>query len=130
MLAAIGILLISKQIPLLVGYDKPDFWRKELFNIITFTHGFQYVNDLYHHTSFAAVLVSSLSIIVLVIWKKYLWKKIPFIPASFITVLFGVLLTLFFKNYFPSIGLKPEQFVSVPQELFSQLKFPDFSKIF
>src|SRR6267154_347264 len=47
MLAAIGILLISKQIPLLVGYDKPDFWRKELFNIITFTNGFQYVNDLY-----------------------------------------------------------------------------------
>ena len=26
MLAAIGIILISKQIPLLIGYDQPDFW--------------------------------------------------------------------------------------------------------
>src|SRR6187399_2286815 len=30
MLAAIGIILISKQIPLLMGYDKADFWTKEL----------------------------------------------------------------------------------------------------
>lgn len=29
MLAAIGIILISKQIPLLLGYDKADFWTKE-----------------------------------------------------------------------------------------------------
>src|SRR5690242_10383308 len=41
MLAAIGIILMSKQIPLLLGFDKPDFWRNELFNIITFNHGFQ-----------------------------------------------------------------------------------------
>ena len=33
MLAAIGIILISKQIPLLLGYDKADFWTKELFNV-------------------------------------------------------------------------------------------------
>src|SRR5437016_7025300 len=31
MLAAIGIILMSKQIPLLIGYNKPDFWTKELF---------------------------------------------------------------------------------------------------
>src|SRR6185436_10709549 len=47
MLAAIGILLISKQIPLLVGYDKPDFWRNELFNILTFNHSFKLFSELY-----------------------------------------------------------------------------------
>src|SRR6187431_3717925 len=41
MLAAIGIILISKQIPLLIGYDQPDFWQEELFNLLTFHHGFE-----------------------------------------------------------------------------------------
>ncbi|HLG34731.1 MAG TPA: SulP family inorganic anion transporter [Bacteroidia bacterium] len=130
MLVAIGIILISKQIPLLVGYDKPDFWSKELFNIITFSNGFEYVNDLYHHTSFAAVLISSLSLLVLFLWRKFLWKKIPFLPSSFITVLFGVLLTMLFNNYFPAVRLSAEQFVSVPQDIFSQIRFPDFNALF
>jgi MFS superfamily sulfate permease-like transporter len=130
MLAAIGIILISKQIPLLVGYDKPDFWRKELFNIITFTNGFEYVNDLYHHTSFAVILISSFSLLMLITWKKYLWNKIPFLPASFITVLFGILLSHVLTSYFPGIQLKSGQFVSVPRGIFSQVKFPDFSNVF
>src|SRR5690606_3099006 len=48
MLAAIGILLISKQIPFLLGYDEPDFWTRELFNVISFNHGFSHVKNLYH----------------------------------------------------------------------------------
>jgi MFS superfamily sulfate permease-like transporter len=130
MLAAIGIILISKQIPLLIGYDKPDFWQKELFNIITLSHGFNYITDLYYHTSFSAVLISSFTLIVLFTWKKYLWNKVPFIPASFIAVLFGVFITLFVKNYFPSIHLNPQQFVFVPENIFTQIQFPDVSKLF
>lgn len=36
MLTAIGIILISKQVPAFIGYDKPDFWSNEFFNIISF----------------------------------------------------------------------------------------------
>lgn len=43
MLAAIGIILMAKQVPLLLGYDKADFWTKELFNIISFDNTFQHV---------------------------------------------------------------------------------------
>src|SRR6187399_2244410 len=58
MLTAIGIILISKQVPLLIGYNQPDFWRNELFNILTFKNGFKDINDLYHHTSIGAVTIS------------------------------------------------------------------------
>src|SRR4030095_1410841 len=51
MLAAIGIILISKQIPLLLGYDKADFWTKELFNVISFRNAFDNVKDIYNHSS-------------------------------------------------------------------------------
>ncbi len=58
MLSAIGIILISKQIPPLIGYDKPEFWTNEFFNILTFNHAFRNVHDLYYHTSAGAIIIS------------------------------------------------------------------------
>lgn len=130
MLTAIGIILISKQIPLLVGYDKPDFWTNELFNILTFNHGFQHINDLYYHTSAGVIIIAALSFVVLILWKKTVGKKIPFIPTSFITVLAGVLLAFLFKNYVQIFQLKPSQFITIPENIFSQIKFPDFNALF
>jgi MFS superfamily sulfate permease-like transporter len=130
MLAAIGIILISKQVPLLVGYDKPDFWTNELFNILTFNHGFEHISDLYYHTSAAVITIALLSLCILILWRKYFFTRIPFIPASFITVLSGIILAICFKNYFPSLLLKPSQFVNVPQNIFSQIKFPRFDAMF
>ncbi|MFI5218731.1 MAG: SulP family inorganic anion transporter [Bacteroidia bacterium] len=130
MLAAIGIILISKQIPLFIGYDKPDFWTNEFFNILTFHHAFEHIGSLYHHTSAAAILTGTFSMGVLIVWRKSAAKKIPFIPASFITVLAGVLIAWFFQNTFSSFHLKPTQFVNVPKNIFSEIKFPDFNSLF
>ncbi len=61
MLTAIGLLLISKQIPLLIGYDQPDFWTNELFNIIKLNNTFSHIDSLYKHTSAGAIIIASLS---------------------------------------------------------------------
>ena len=129
MLAAIGIILISKQIPLLIGYDQPDFWRNELFNIITFHHGFEQINHLYHSISAGAIIIALSSLGVLILWKKFA-KKFSFLPASFVTVLFGVLLAIVFVNFIPSLQLSNEQFVRISGNLFSQVKFPNLNSIF
>jgi len=130
MLSAIGIILISKQIPPLIGYDKPEFWTNELFNIITLNHAFRNVHDLYEHTSSGAIIITTFSLLFLIGWKKYLAQKLSFLPASFLVVLLSIFISLFLKTYLPSYQLAPSQFVSIPIDIFSSIKFPDISLLF
>ncbi len=130
MLTAIGIILISKQVPAFIGYDKPDFWSNELFNILSFKNVWSNVDSLYKHSSAGVIVIALLSIILLYAWKNTLAKKIDFLPTSFITVLFGVLLAFIFQKYVPQLALKPGQYVNVPKDIFSQIRFPQFNALF
>lgn len=129
MLAAIGLILISKQIPLLIGYDQPDFWRDELFNIITFRHGFDQIDNLYARMSAGAFIIATFSLLFMRVWKQTMARKISFLPTSFVTVLVGSLLALFFDAFIPGLALRPSQFVILPEDAFSQFRFPQFSAV-
>jgi MFS superfamily sulfate permease-like transporter len=91
---------------------------------------FKNIESLYTHTSAGSIVIASLTLLFLIVWKRTLAKKITFLPASFVTVLFGVLLAIVIKNYFPSLHLSSSQFVNVPENIFSQIKFPDYSVLF
>lgn len=130
MLAAIGIILISKQIPAFIGYDKPDFWSNEFFSIISFKNVWSNAGSLYKHSSAGVIIIAMCSIILLYVWKKTLAKRISFLPTSFITVIFGIALALFFKYDIPQLALKPTQFVTLPHDIFSQTRFPKFDALF
>jgi MFS superfamily sulfate permease-like transporter len=130
MLAAIGIILISKQIPFLLGYDKADFWSKELFNILSLDHAFAHVKNIYEHSSAGALTIAVLSLGLLVIWKPAFVRKLSFLPASFMVVLFGVVMALLFRNFMPALALSQSQFVNVPDNMFSEIKLPDYQSVF
>ncbi|HUR31883.1 MAG TPA: SulP family inorganic anion transporter [Saprospiraceae bacterium] len=130
MLAAIGIILITKQVPLVLGYDQPDFWSNEFFNILTFNHLFENVEQLYRHTSAGAIVISVISFLVLVFWKKYLSQKIKFLPTSFVTVLIAVVLAWLINRYSPFLSIEKDQFVHIPDGIVSQIHLTDFAKAF
>src|SRR6186997_925158 len=69
MLTAIGIILISKQVPLLIGYNQPDFWTNELFNILTFDHAFQHIDSIFHSVNAGAIVISIICFAILIFWK-------------------------------------------------------------
>jgi MFS superfamily sulfate permease-like transporter len=130
MLAAIGILLISKQIPLALGYDQPDFWTSgflQLFSSGKISSSFQTLNQ---HITKGAIIIALVSLILLVIWQQPFAKKLKVIPAPLVVVVAGILLALAFDNWIPSLSLKSNQLVSIPENVFASIRFPDFTKLF
>jgi MFS superfamily sulfate permease-like transporter len=130
MLAAIGIILISKQIPLAIGYDKPDFWTSGfpvLFSPQNFLGNFKNFNL---HIARGAIVITVLSLLVLVLLQKPFAQKIKMIPAPLVVVIVGVILSFLFTNSVTGYSLKQTQLVNIPSNLFAGISFPDFSKLF
>lgn len=123
LLAAIGIILIIKQVPHAVGYDrtiqgegKSSF--SDLLNILPFI-------------SWGAIIISLLSIFIMIYWDKTPMKKIKFFPASLFVVVLGVLLNMFFQHSFPSIAIHSAHLVNIPAftGINSLFTFPNFQAI-
>lgn len=130
MLAGIGVLLISKQVPLLLGYDKPDFWRNEFFNLLTFDHIVGNLRSLYRHTSAGAIVIAVVSFVILFTWKKYLSRKITIVPTSFVTVVCASLMAWLINQNTGSFHIGVDQFVNIPHDLTASLHWIDFSLLF
>jgi MFS superfamily sulfate permease-like transporter len=45
-------------------------------------------------------------------------------------VICGIFLAIAFQNLIPALALKPTQYVSIPENIFSQIKFPNFHAAF
>jgi MFS superfamily sulfate permease-like transporter len=88
------------------------------------------LKNIYYHSSKGAIVIAIASLALLIVWKKTMAKKIPFIPTSFLVVVFGTLLAFLFQQFIPSLALKPQQFVNLPSNLFSDIKLPDYRSIF
>ncbi|MCK9480319.1 MAG: SulP family inorganic anion transporter [Bacteroidia bacterium] len=130
MLAAIGIILISKQIPLAIGYDQPDFWTSgflHLFSPDNLLGNFDHFN---RNITRGAILITIVSLIVLVVLQQPFAKKLKVIPAPLLVVVFGIVANIIFTNASSSFSLKETQLVNIPSNVFSNISFPDFTKLF
>ena len=130
MLAAIGILLISKQIPLAMGYDQPDFWTSGFPQLFTSKNFFGNIEIFNLHMTRGALLISAVSVIVLLLLQQPFAKKLKVIPAPLLIVVLGIITNLIFTRAVSGFSLKQTQLVSIPSNIFSDIIFPDFSKLF
>ena len=120
LLAAIGIILILKQIPHAFGYDKDaegDFTFFQADGENTFSELFSIIDFL----TPGALIISLLSIAILVFWDKTPLKKFKFFPAALFIVLFGVALNQFFIGYVPTLVIGESHLVSLPPFDFGNL---------
>lgn len=136
MLAAIGLTLILKEIPHLVGYDK-DFMGDEAFLQSDGENTFSEILNAFDYVSMGAIIIAVLSLAVLILFDRPFMKRIAlfkFVPGALIVVVMGVLLNQLFISSFPHLAMGGEHLVSLPvAESFNDIKgffmFPDFSAL-
>ena len=136
MMAAIGIILILKQIPHLLGYDK-DFEGDEDFIQADGRNTFTELLDASGFTSISAIAVGVLGLALMFSWG-YLLRKSQrirkFLPAPLIVVLLGILINEIVAAYWPAHAIGPAHLVDLPAisgiaDLGSEFRFPAFGSI-
>lgn len=130
LLAAIGITIVLKQIPHLVGHDADPvgelaFQQPDHEN--TFSELAAMFNDLHPGTT----IIGLVSIAVLVVWNRYTPLKKSFLPAPLVVVGLGVGLSLLFRQIGDPWEIQASHLVQVPVagnlfDFVGFLRMPDF----
>lgn len=132
LLAAIGVILILKQIPHLFGYDANpigDFAFQQLDKMNTFSE----LKRIVGNTSSGATTIGLLSLAVLVIWDGWKLLKHSVVPAPLVVVLLGVGISLLFRRLGLQWDIEQRHMVQVPvasslSEFIGFIQWPDFAQ--
>lgn len=130
MLAAIGILLLSKQIPLVLGYDQPDFWTSgfpELFSPDHFPGNLSSFNE---HISRGAMIIAGASFAVAFAFRQKFAKRFQILPVPLLVVITGILTNWILQGAASSLSLKETQTVSLPENVFGSFVTADLTQLF
>jgi MFS superfamily sulfate permease-like transporter len=130
MLAAIGIILISKQIPIALGYSLPNFWTSGFLEFLTlenYKHNLSGISEIVHE---GVLLISVVSFAILIILKQPFAKKLQKVPAPLIAVLAGVALSLILPFIHPKLAVNSKHLVYLPSNFLAGITFPDLTHIF
>jgi len=119
MLAAIGIIIILKQIPYLVGYDPLfiddlEFRQQDGFN--TFTALWAMLQSI----NWTIVFISLVSLTVIIVWDKFFAarkKYLSTIPGSLLAVMAGVGIAFLAANVSWLTDLGSHHHVQIPTDL-------------
>lgn len=123
MLAAIGILIILKQIPHAIGFDA-DYFGDESFFQIDGDNTFSAINHALSSLTPGAVVIVIASLLILLSWDRF-FSKTPLrtIPAALIAVICGIVLNEWLLPLL-NLQLASEHLVQVPTSALFQMSSP------
>ncbi|HEY0272891.1 MAG TPA: SulP family inorganic anion transporter [Chitinophaga sp.] len=131
MLAAIGIIIILKQLPNAFGYFRPAP-ADSAFEDDDTSNMFVNMVSTIKYVHIGATIITVVSLLIILYWKKIPGLKV--VPAALAAVIAGVGLQIAFSHLGGSLALSPKHLVSLPvpasvQDFLGQFTFPRFSAL-
>lgn len=136
MLTGIGIIIILKQLPHLVGYDADyfgdlDYYLNDINTISFLQSAFNNINE-------GIVIISMISILILIIWETNTIKQnkiVKKVPAPFLVVILGVICTYLSHNQLLPFTILNKQLVQIPifdsiSDIFRKISYPNLNALY
>jgi MFS superfamily sulfate permease-like transporter len=134
MLAAIGLILIIKQVPHATGYHESFEGDESYMDESAKQSFFEFIGSL-ETISPGVTVVSAVALLILIAWESGFVKRfaVPrLIPGPLLAVLWGVVYNSAALQFAPAWAVTGEHLVRLPEiagmtDFFGQLQMPDFS---
>lgn len=135
MLVAIGIIIIKKELPHAIGYDKAhegDWFALEKGSETGF---FTEIINSINYAHLGAIIVTVVSLGILIAFNKLSFlKKIKALPGALVVVVVGIIINEVFKATGSNLAISQDHLVTLPtassvSEFFNQFITPDFSAV-
>lgn len=132
MLTSIGILIIAKQIPHALGYDKNS--KGDLSEM--FSPGDEDWHQLLQpiqHINAGALIICIVSILIMIMWEKpFIKSRIKFVPGALVAVIVAIVINEIFKASSSPLLIGAEHLVQIEAaksaaDFFSLFTLPDFN---
>jgi carbonic anhydrase len=133
MLAAIGLILVIKQIPHALGYDldyegNMHFYESQQNNALA--ELFQALGRI----TPGALVLSVFSIALILLWDKLNLTKKTYVHGSFVVVVLSIVINMLFESFFPVLHITNEHLVQLAATpgfaaFVDGFTLPDFSAI-
>lgn len=130
MLTSIGILIIAKQIPHALGYDKDE--AGHLTELLPFGDMHEIFQPI-SHIDLGVLMICIISIIIMKVWDMPAIKcKFKFVPGALVAVIVSVIISELLKASNSKFLIEPNHLVTLkialsPSEFLSFFTLPDFN---
>lgn len=136
MLTGIGLLIILKQIPHALGWDK-DLEGDDAFIQADGQNTFSEILKAFDFITPGAMVIALVSLAILILWDAILAKKhkiFQVVQGPIVVVILGILMNVAYQHQWLPFNLETHQIVSIPvpesfNSFLQQFTFPDFSAL-